>query len=160
MITVGWEPLARLIDDGLEDLAIQHYTEAEEAPVPLALDFAQAMALEKSGVFKIAAVRRDGDLIGYADFLITTPLHYRRSKTAFCQGIFVDPEERGQAGVKLLHFINTEMDGLDCVRTFIASKFHVPLGSAKKSATLGRLLGHVGYDPSEILYSRMKGGRK
>ncbi len=157
MITVGWEPLSRLISDGLEDLAIQHHEEAEEGPVPLALDVPQALAMEKVGIFRIAAVRNDGVLIGYADFMITTPLHNVRTKTAFCQGLFVEPEARGAAGVKLLRFINREMDRLDVKRTFIASKFHVPLGAAKKSATLGRLLGHLGYQPSEVLHVRLKG---
>ena len=68
MITVGWEPLSRLLGDGLEDLAIQHHEEAEEAQsIPLALDIPQALAMEKVGIFKIAAARDDGALIGYAD---------------------------------------------------------------------------------------------
>ena len=159
MITVGWEPLSRLLGDGLEDLAIQHHEEAEEAQsIPLALDIPQALAMEKVGIFKIAAARDDGALIGYADFMITTPLHNARTKTAFCQGIFVEPEARGAAGVKLLRFINREMDKLNVKRTFIASKFHVHLGAAKKSATLGRLLGHMGYQPSEVIHARLKGG--
>ena len=103
MLRVEWEPLTRLLDSGLEDMAHDHWLEAaiDQTTIPLALDWSRMFSMERDGVFKAASLRRHGELIGYSGYTIAPHIHHRLTRYATNSAIYVKPERRGFAGGKL-----------------------------------------------------------
>jgi hypothetical protein len=123
-LSVEWEPIDKLLAHGLEDLAAAHWEEAESARrrTPLDLDFAQARMFEKSGHFKIAALRRTYELIGYASFMLISPMLYASTASAFCTAIYVDLGHRGFASMAFLPMCEGMLCDLGVVELHIAAK--------------------------------------
>ena len=71
MVSIAWEPIDKLLRDGLEDLAVLHWEESEidKEEIPLEIDVDRARAFEKASQYRIAGLRREGELIGYAAFV-------------------------------------------------------------------------------------------
>lgn len=150
-IEIAWEKLDDLLADGLEDLAIGHWDEAENDHMPLDLDLAEARKRERAGTFKIAGVRNAAALLGYAYFQIGSSLQHKSTKQAWCEGLYVDPSARG-AGALLLRAIPRLMREIDVHRCFMASKPHVALRSGDEQATLGDLLISLDWSVFETTY--------
>ena len=102
MLTLEWEPLRRLLDEGVEELLARHWEEVavDHDSIPLAPDWDRAFALQAAGVLRTAALRRNGRLIGYNAFHVLQPLHYRMTTHAVNDVLYVDPDERGTAGLR------------------------------------------------------------
>lgn len=132
----------------MEALLDRHYQEISHNPdIPLAPDKARYKALEDAGKLRMFTVRGDGELIGYAIFIVATGLHYSGSLQAKQDVLFVDPSSRGRgAGIKLLRFADAELAAEGVQLVYHHTKLAHP--------ALGRLLEHLGYEPVETVYSR------
>ncbi len=160
-ILVEWASLRELRAQGLEDLAVLHWEEAEihKEDVPLALDFARAIAAEHSGQHKTCGLWVKNELAGYAAFTIMPALFHRNTLHAFCSAIYVDPDHRGLASYYLLRWIPEALAALDVKKVYMASKPHVHLGSGETSATLADVLQGLGWTLSEEVYCTLLGAR-
>lgn len=91
-----WEPLDLMRDDGLDDMIAAHHAEVgvHKEDMPLACDWEKYEALEYQGILRLLGARFDGQLVGYASFLVMPHLHYRTTVHAMNDAIFVRPEHR------------------------------------------------------------------
>lgn len=159
-LAISWEPLDQLIADGLEDLAVLHWEEVEidKEEIPLDLNFDMARAFEKAGQFRIAGLRRDGELIGYACFVIMAPMFHRTIPHAFCEGIYVDPPCRGPASLALVLWCERTLAEEGVRKIYFSERIPTDLSVDNKPARLGALLTALGYTMSERRHSKVLGG--
>lgn len=120
-ISLAWEPLAALLDDGLEELVKQQWRDQglSKGEMPAAINWDDYRANEARGVVRILAARRDDALVGYSSFLVTSArdraaprarhfghlpahrrggIHHRSTATAVNDAIFVTKGQRGVLG--------------------------------------------------------------
>lgn len=156
MLTLDWEPLQQLLDDGVEDLMLAHWEEVavDKDIIPFAPDWPRCFQLERAGVLWSAALRRDGQLIGYNAFHVLPHIHYRHSIHAVNDVVYLDPDERGMAGVRLIRGTEKLLKELGVLKVMYRSKVHVKIG-ARKAATIGDMLCHIGYRLDEEVYSKI-----
>jgi hypothetical protein len=149
-LTIRWEKLTDLLADGLEDLAVAHWEEAEtDRCCPLDLDWDRALAFERQGTLKVAALRRNGDLIGYAEVtLLVGGLFYRTTRHAYVQAIYVEPLFRGFAVLALVGWLEAEIGRAGKTKTYVAAK-------TQRQCDLWEKLG---YEFSEVMLSKTVGG--
>lgn len=141
--TIEWEPLSSLLDGGLEDLLQEDWDEIEATPFALDVDWDNAFACERQGLFKAIGVRNP-HLIGYAAFHIQQHFHSRAIKSAFNDVIFLHPTFRGRIGLKLIRRCEELLREIGVSQVFISSKEH----SAKVRRT-GDVLKALGYTCTE-----------
>lgn len=155
-LTVRWEKLDAVLAAGADDLAQAHWEEAENDKdvIPLDLDLDALRTMERIGVLRIAALYAGDRLAGYANFQVTTHVFHRTALHAFNDGVFVDPAFRGRGGLTLIREAEKMLVEIGVRRIYYASKPHV-LGARGKSATLGTLLGRLGYKHAETVYSKV-----
>lgn len=158
MLTIKWTTVNQLVADGIEDLAVEHWLEAEvdHDEIPLAIDYEHLRALERAGNFKCAAAYSGSRLVGYALFTVMVSPLRRHSLHAFCDAVFMDTQFRGH-GVRLVRWCERELEVLGVVKAFISSRPHVHLGHGRSSGTLGDLLAHMGYTLTETVYAKLLG---
>jgi hypothetical protein len=91
-----WEPVADLFNDTeTRDLVREQWEElALNRHIPLAVDVGRLAALERQGLYRIWTMRRDGLLVGFIEFTLTSPLHHAKTLYAFDGGHFIHPEFR------------------------------------------------------------------
>ena len=88
------EPLKHVLDE-LKPLIERHWREiAVHQDIPLDPDWDRYFRMEAAGAFHFFAARVDGRLAGYAPFLVAPHLHYKKSKWAQNDIIWVAPEHR------------------------------------------------------------------
>jgi hypothetical protein len=150
-LALTWEKIDRLLDDGVEELLYDHWREVglDHDNVPLDPDWERARCLERMGILHTAALRRDGKLLGYNAFHVTPHIHYRSVIFAVNDVLFVDPDGRGIAGVKLVKGVEPMLAALGVRKVYYHTKVHVPL--------TGDLLGKLGYSHIENIYSKTIG---
>lgn len=183
-LVYSWEPIDRFIDEGVEDLLVLHWEEVanDKDIVPFAPDWERYRHMEKMKQFRALGAWRGGKLIGYNAFFTFAPYHYRRTSHAMNDIIYVDPAERGEAGIRLI--LNAERDLFrdGIIKIMYHSKVNVFLGrgegdslddmemlmeiegehgieipndAAAEDMTLGGLLGRLGYRHSEDVYDKV-----
>lgn len=157
-IDLTWESLQRLLDEGLAELIFAHWEEVgvDKDVVQFDPDYEHFLRLEKAGSFKIMAMRRLDKLIGYNGFLIHPHPHYRKVLHALNDVIYVDPEERGRSGVRMIKTAEHDLFEWGVKRIMYHSKEHVKVGS--KDGTLGDLLALLGYAKMESTYTKVRRG--
>lgn len=141
--------------DELVPLFRAHYDEiAQHKDIPLDPDINAYKALEDCGEFRFFTARKDGELIGYAAFIVRHHLHYQRTLMAYCDVLFVAHEHRrGWVGTNLIEYADRQLadEGVEVVF------HHVKTAHPK----LGRLLESVGYVQAETIWNKRlkQGGR-
>ena len=150
MLNFAWEPLARLLNDGLAPLAQQDWEEidVDRDRVPLDVDWDHYTALERSGTYRVIAARRNGTLIGYNAFFLNR--HSRHRGTVFGQNdvLYLHPDQRrGMIGVRFL----AESDKL--LRDAGAVKVRYDV--MDNSPTLGVILARMGYKREATVYTKV-----
>lgn len=152
-ITLRWELLNSLRDDGLDDLVREHWREVgvHKREVPLVCDWDRYQALEDSGVLKILAARKGDALIGYNSFLVMPGLHYATTIHAHGDAIFVTKRYRKTgAGVFLIDRAETALADMarpGYVRIIYHDKAHLEY--------LGPVLRKRGYGAIETIYDKI-----
>ena len=155
MYSIEWESLRSVLDAGVEDLIAEHWEEVEhdKEKIALAPDWDRAHALEKMGVLRIIGVRNNGALVGYNAFHVLPHIHSRYALYAFNDVLFIEPEHRGSAGVKLIRAAERKLKDLGVVRIIYGSKPWAKIG--RRGTTTGDILIRMGYGLYEELYSKL-----
>lgn len=130
------------------DLLTQHWREiAAYQDIELAVDVDRYRALEAADSLRILTARVDGELIGYAVFIVSSHGHYRHSKQAMQDVFYVHPYYRGlRIGLKLIKASESLLRAEGCQVVHQHVKVDHP--------DLGRLLEHQGYTWVERIYSK------
>lgn len=151
MRSIAWESLDALVADGLEDLAVAHWEEAEDDhdDIPLALDLEKARFFEKAGQQFNASLRADGELVGYATFQVMTAMFHRFSLHAFCIGIYVDPAHRGFGSLALIRWCERELAAKGVVKLYLSARNQRQCDLFQK----------MGYKSSETVHTKLLGAQ-
>lgn len=153
-VAYQWERLDRLLDDGLDDIAREHWHEVglNKDRIPFDPNYLRFMEMEDKGLFKIMAARRGGTLVGYNGFFTMPHLHYWSSFHALNDVIYVDPDERGWTGIRLIREAEKLLLAMGVKKIMYHSKLHVKIGHGR---TVGDLLAALGYVHVENVYAKV-----
>jgi GNAT superfamily N-acetyltransferase len=142
------ESLAEVRSSGaiVEELLVRHWQEIshfQDIPVEVNWPFyEQAEALDKLRTF---TVRVEGELAGYAVYMVNRNPHYMSSLQSVQDVLYLAPEFRGGTrGYRLIKAADEALadEGVQCV--YQHQKIAHP--------ALGRLLQKLGYEPVEIIW--------
>lgn len=123
-----------------------HWKEVAHYPdIPLDVDWPRYDALEYAGLLKIFTARSgQGQLLGYAIFVVQTNMHYRKSLQAMQDVLFISEQHRG-FGRKFIEWCDDRLrdDGVQAV-------YH----HVKIAHNFGPLLERMGYELIDRIYGR------
>lgn len=132
----------------IQPLLLKHWQEiAHYQDIALDPDYGRYAAMERSGVLRIFTARDSGTLVGYGIFCVAPGLHYRQSKQAVCDILFVDPEHRrglGVASALLRH----------CESALNLEEVQVVYHRTKAAHDFGNLLERLGYELVDRTFAR------
>lgn len=155
-VVFAWEPLAKGLEDGLEDLIAINDDEVENT-IPLDIDWPKYFMLERSGMFRGASARRGSKLIGYRGFIIAPPMRHKGSLWAVNEALFLDPKARD--GLLAVRFINaTDVMLKELGVNIVTQGDRKPFNSTaeKRRATFSDLLQRFcGYRPVETVHMKL-----
>lgn len=134
----------------MEPLFVKHYKEIawHQDKIPLAPDCAAYAELEAKGIWKLYTARREGELVGYACWFVSTYLHYNTTRCAQNDVIYVDPSYRGKTGMQLIRFSETELKKLGVQ----VLSLHI-----KECLNWGPLAQRVGFEHTEANWQKWIG---
>jgi len=139
------EPMANVLHE-IQPLLIQHWQEiAHFKDIPLDPDWHMYAAADDADKLRIYTARDSVfELAGYAIFILGN-MHYKSTKTAHQDIVFLRPEHRGFAGFRLLRFADQELsnEGIEVV-------YH----HVKAAHNFGPLLERMGYVAVDTIYAR------
>ena len=156
MMSFGWESLDRLLNDGLEAMALRDWQEVDtdQQHIPHDPDWDHYRAQNQAGAYRIVAARRNGRLIGYNAFFMGH--HTRHRGVVFAQNdvIYLEPEQRrGMIGVRFINESERLLKAAGAVKVRYDSMRQVRLGS--KGGTLGDLFQKLGYTHEAQVFSKV-----
>lgn len=154
-ISLDIEPVAA-VRDGMAALADAHWTECgvHKDAIPLDVDWDKIAAYETIGMWKSIVMRRDGRMIGYSNWVIGPPLHYRSTIFANNDSIYLDPSERnGWAGVRLIRGAEPILRGLGVRRIIYHARPFKLIGAHNRP--LAELFVRLGYGLDDTLHSKV-----
>jgi GNAT superfamily N-acetyltransferase len=132
----------------LERILPEHYEElCVTKDFPLQPDYVAYGRLDAAKMLKCITVRNDGDLIGYAIFIVQPHLHYMSMRTAFEDIYFLKKEYRlGRTGIRLFQFAEKVLreDGVN--RIIMHTKIHLDNS---------RLFEYLGYRMTDKLFTKI-----
>lgn len=130
----------------LMPLLEKHYHEiAHYKDIPLDPDFEQYEKLEQIDALRAFIARDDlGVMVGYAVYFIRHNIHYRSSKQALQDILFIDPERRG-FGAKFI---------LWCDKQLRAEGVQITYHHVKAAHNFGAMLERLGYRLVDLIYTR------
>lgn len=156
-LTFRREPLTERLFDEVLPLLFAHWKEvAHYQDIELAPDVAKYLAFEQAGIVRMFTARQqveapfDGKLVGYCCYIVQPTLHYRQSKQAHQDVIYLDPECRGGNGARFIAWCDQQLadEGVQAV-------YH----HVKKAHNFGRLLERQGYELVDLIYAKRLDGR-
>lgn len=129
-IVIAREPLAGLLDSGLEALLREHWEEVAHNRDAIALDpdWPGYLEDERQGRFITWSARRDGDLVGYNAFYVMRHRHYKGDVFAVNDVIFLTKEERGATGIALIIEVEKALRAMGASKVFYHAKSDALLG--------------------------------
>jgi GNAT superfamily N-acetyltransferase len=147
MIKVQQEQVSEIWGE-LIPLLEQHWREiAHYQDIALDVDREAYETLEHIGCIRCWTARAAGALVGYVVFFVRPNMHYRASKQALQDVLFLLPEyRRGRAGVTLIRVAETRLrdEGVQVV-------YH---HAKKRHPRVGELLGRLGYDLVDEIWAK------
>ncbi|NMX39360.1 GNAT family N-acetyltransferase [Pseudomonas veronii] len=147
MITAHLEKFADNIEE-LKQVIPLHYEELalNKDKVPLSPRWEIYLDREQAGELLFVTLRDAGQLAGYFIGFIQPGLHYSTCLTCIMDIFYVKPDERGQAGGKLLfEFVESELRRRKVNRMFVGSKCHMDASW---------LFERLGFERCEIFYTK------
>lgn len=122
--------------------------------MPLDLDWDKIYQLERVGVWKSIAMRRDGHLIGYSNWIVSPVLHYKSAVVAKNDSIFLAPDEReGYTGVRLIRGSEAILRGLGVKRIDYHARPFMLVGTKKRP--LAELFEALGYRCVDTVHAKI-----
>lgn len=143
MITYATERPSEVLDE-IKPLLEMHWHEiAHYQDIPLDPDYDWYCT---SPVVRVFTARDAGRLIGYGVFFVGPNKHYRSSKQAVQDILFVHPERRGSTvGFRLIRFCDQQLKTEGC---------QVVYQHMKKSHQFGPLLEKQGYELVDLIHAK------
>jgi GNAT superfamily N-acetyltransferase len=146
MTTMQRETMDQVLGE-IEPLLQMHFAEiAHFQDIPLDPDIGFYRRAEVAGGLRIFTARSDGVLIGYAIFFVRQSAHYRGSRQAMQDILFVAPEKRGSTvGPRLITYCDNALrdEGVQVV-------YH----HVKAAHDFSSLLKRLGYQLVDHIYAR------
>ena len=132
----------------LRDILPAHYDElCVTKDFPLVPDYEAYGRLSVAGMLRCITCRADGELIGYAIFIVQPHLHYRTCLTAFEDIYYLKPEYRlGRTGIRLFQYAERVLRSIGVDRIIMHTKVH--LDNSK-------LFEYLGYKHTDKLYTKI-----
>lgn len=150
-ITFACERVRDLWDE-LLPLMVAHHEERREATPslpPLEVDLVQYEVLDATTNLRVYTARADGELVGYACYVLANHLHSRSERVAHHDGVFLAREHRAAlAGVELV---------LHAERALRAEGVAIVYQAAAAGSPTGRMFERLGYVATETTYAKRLG---
>lgn len=146
-VTFQREPIRALWAE-LWPLLVAHWEEIATWPdIPLDPDREAYAEADDAGLLRLYTARdAAGLLVGYAAYVVRTHLHYRHSKQAVQDVVYLRPEcRRGRIGRQLLEYGDAQLAG---------EGVQVVYQHVKLTHNFGPLLERLGYEHVENVYAR------
>lgn len=140
------ETLSEARED-IEKLMRGHWEEiAFFKDIPLEPDYDTYGKIEFFGKLRIFTVRLEGELIGYAVFLLSPALHYRSSMQAIQDVLYLHPNyRRGGTGGRFIKWCDDQLK---------LANVQVVMHHVKVAHDFGPLLERLGYQKTDTLWAR------
>lgn len=136
----------------LEALAKKHSTEIDLYPdkVPVSVDHMTYMNMESAGILKIYTARKDNKLIAYNVFHVMPHIHYKTTKYAMSDALYLDPAYRGQGLARpFFQFCEKKLKEEEGVQVITMTM--------KQKYPFDKLCEAEGFDYAERVYSKYIG---
>jgi len=133
------------------DLFKKHYNEIawNKDLIPLDPDWEKYIKMGELGFIKIYTARENGLLVGYAIWLVAPSMHYKTTKKALNDILYVDPDKRGgRTGINLIKYSEKMLKELGCKTIGM----HI-----KEVFNWGNVAERLGYEKIESLYEKWVG---
>lgn len=115
--------------------------------IPLDPDYAQYEIFQKSGMLRVFTAREGERLVGYSLYFVSMAPHYKGSKQAVQDILFMDAEFRkGSNGIRFIRYCD------DWLRTEGVQVTYQ--STTMQGMDFGIVLERLGYRPLETLYAR------
>lgn len=125
-VVFALEPLTPELGQETMPLLVAHWREiAHDLTIPLSPDWERYYALQDAGSIRVYTARRDGEIIGYAVFIVNRNLHYSTSVQAVQDILFIREDlRRGTLGTRLIKFSEEQLkqEGVQVVVHHIKAK--------------------------------------
>jgi len=148
MLTFRQEAYSDAVDEA-QPLLVDHWHEIalNKDTVPLEPDWERYRQLERAGVLNLTTARDDGELVGYALYIVAANLHYRGLVVADSDVFFLDRRyRRGSAGLRLLQAAEDNLVAAGVGRIVNRVKIHHDVGP---------IFLRLGFTPIERVYSKL-----
>ncbi len=139
------EKCTKELFDEVYPLLEKHYEEITHyKDIPLDPNVQAYLKLEEIGTLRVYTVREEGEIVGYASFLVSRNIHYKTCLQALQDIIYIDPSKRG-FGAKFIIWCDMQLkkEGVQIVYHHI-----------KKKHNFGPLLERMGYELIDLIYGR------
>lgn len=135
------------IFDEAMPLLRQHFEEiSANKDIPLDPDFEAYELMERQGMLRTFTARDDGKLVGYAVFFVRANIHYKTSKQANQDILYIVPSLRGGLlGYRFIKWCDEELRAEGCQAVYQ----HI-----KAAHNFGSLLERIGYRLVDLIYCR------
>lgn len=137
-LSEAWDELLPLLQEHWKEIA--HYQD-----IPLDIDRATYERLESSDAIRLFTLREGEELVGYACFFLVHHPHYRSSKQAQQDVIYIAPKARGGSGYRFIK---------DCDEELRKEGVQVVSHHVKAAHNFGPMLERIGYDLQDLIYTR------
>lgn len=130
-IVFAREPLAAMLDSGLEALLRAHWKEValDQDVIAYNPDWDEYLACEARRSFVAWSLRKDGELIGYNAFFVIRAMHYKDHAFAMNDVIYLKPDERGVEGLAMILLTERDLRDMGVSKAFYHVKTAVMLGT-------------------------------
>jgi GNAT superfamily N-acetyltransferase len=133
----------------LKPLTVRHYEEValHKGDVPLDPDWNKYKRLVELGFVMFVGARNNGKLVGYSLFIMADMIHYRTTRLADNDVLYLSPEYRqGMAGVKMIKFCEAELKQQGIKKIL----WHV-----KQARDFRKILYRMGYVDEDMILSKI-----
>lgn len=137
-ISEGWEealPLMRAHHTEVGSLPSREFDPSKEGYA----------ALQAAGSLMTFTVRKAGELIGYATFYMSKPLHYQTVLFAMQDALYVEPAHRGMTAIRFIYWTD------EALRRVGAKYIVRHTSSRMENGSMYVGLGYIPLDSSYIL---------
>lgn len=137
------------VKDEMSPLWLSHWNEVaiNKDHIPLDPDFDAYDAMANAGMLHIVVARKAGEIIGYHFNIIRPHLHYKMSKSAFCDIYYISPKHRaGRIPFRMFMYVEETLRAKGVQKAFTGTKL---------SLDAGPLFEKMGWFETERLYTKM-----
>lgn len=154
-VTFRKTTVTEALASGLEDLAARHCAEVEpfQDRFPINIDWLVYLAEERRGMLKTMGAWNNGDMVGYAAYLVHEPTHRKGSVWADNRGLFIAPEFRGHGPELMAHGEQMMRDlGVGAIRVDIKVANST---RNKRHANLEAVMARMGFSPLDRVFLKV-----